>query len=55
MEVFNFILKDLRVIVADSIQHMGALIEHKGMSWVTQFEKLMLLLYEKTVVHESIT
>jgi len=55
MKEFDLILKDLRVIVADVVDHLGSLLKDVRVRWVSYLEEFMLLLNKDTVIDEGPT
>ena len=53
MKIFDLVLKDLRVVVADVVYHLCSLLKYVRVSWITYFEELVLLLNKYSIVDES--
>ena len=52
---FNLVFNDLWVIVTDTIENMGSLLENHRMGWVTDLKELVLLLHKHAIVDEGPT
>lgn len=54
MKKLNLVLEDLRMVIANSVDHLGTPLEDHWMCGVANLEELMLLLHKDAIGNEEI-